>query len=92
MASLPVGAELSLNEGLGAMACSRNPVMGTRPSGDGCIHIVPPVMMMSTRDSGRWLSFLPSMNVTPPILTAGGFSRATGVSEGVICGVGICFF
>ena len=27
--------------------------MGTRPSGDGRMQMVPPVMMMSTRDSGK---------------------------------------
>jgi hypothetical protein len=34
------------------MAFSRKPVIGTSPSTDGCMQIVPPVMMMSTRDSG----------------------------------------
>jgi hypothetical protein len=49
---VPEGAELSLNDGRGAMAFSRKPVMGTSPSAEGCMQIVPPVMMMSTRDSG----------------------------------------
>jgi hypothetical protein len=49
---IPGGAELSLNDGRGAMALSRKPVMGTSPSTEGCMQMVPPVMMMSTRDSG----------------------------------------
>lgn len=46
------GFEPSLKEGLGFMPASRNPLAGTRPSGDDFIHIVPPVMTIRTRDSG----------------------------------------
>lgn len=42
------------------MALSRKPSLGARPSGPSCMHIVPPVPMMRTRDSGR------------PALTGGG--------------------
>lgn len=49
----PLGSELSLNVGLGAIALSRNPSLGARPSGPSCMHIVPPVPMINTRDSGR---------------------------------------
>lgn len=48
----PLGSELSLNVGLGAMALSRKPSLGARPSGPSCMHIVPPVPMIKTRDSG----------------------------------------
>jgi hypothetical protein len=36
------------------MACSKNPLAGTspNPSGEERIQIVPPVMMIRTRDSG----------------------------------------
>lgn len=33
--------DMSLNDGLVAMAFSRNPSTGTRPLADGCMHIVP---------------------------------------------------
>jgi hypothetical protein len=44
----------SLKLGLGAIACSKNPLAGTSPSpsGEERIQIVPPVMMIRTRDSG----------------------------------------
>lgn len=48
----PLGSDLSLNVGLGAIALSRNPSLGARPSGPSCMHIVPPVPMIKTRDSG----------------------------------------
>lgn len=51
-ANSPLGSELSLNVGLGAIALSRNPSLGARPSGPSCMHIVPPVPMIKTRDSG----------------------------------------
>lgn len=35
------------------MALSRKPSLGARPSGPSCMHIVPPVPMIKTRDSGR---------------------------------------
>ena len=47
------GPEGSLNEGRGAMAASRNPPLGCKPSGPSCMQMVPPVPMMRTRDSGR---------------------------------------
>src|SRR3954453_14902625 len=42
----------SLNSGLGDMQVSRNPRAGINPSGDFCIQIVPPVMIMRTLASG----------------------------------------
>lgn len=47
------GFEPSLKLGLGAIPFSRNPVAGIRPSGDGFMHIVPPVITMRTRASGN---------------------------------------
>jgi hypothetical protein len=42
----------SLNSGLGDMQVSRNPRAGINPSGDFCMQIVPPVMIMRTLASG----------------------------------------
>lgn len=42
----------SLNSGLGDMQVSRNPRAGTNPSGDFCMQIVPPVMIIRTLASG----------------------------------------
>src|ERR1700753_2760791 len=47
------GEDPSLNEGLGAIAFRRKPSIGIRPSGECCMHIVPPVIIMRTRDSGK---------------------------------------
>lgn len=44
---------MSLNVGRGAMALSKKLALGTNPSGPSCMHIVPPVPMMRTRDSGN---------------------------------------
>ena len=49
-----MGSDLSLKQGLGAMAFSRKPPRGWRPSGVGRMQMVPPVAMIRTRDSG-WL-------------------------------------
>jgi hypothetical protein len=40
------------------MPASRNPLAGTRPCGLDFIHMVPPVMTMSTRDSGYAVAIL----------------------------------
>jgi hypothetical protein len=40
-----------LNEGRGAIPASKKPFAGMRPSGLGRMQIVPPVIMMSTRES-----------------------------------------
>jgi hypothetical protein len=52
----PPGFDPSLKLGRGAIACSKNPLAGTRPrpSGEGRIQIVPPVMIIRTLDSGYW--------------------------------------
>lgn len=50
---VPSRPDMSLKVGRGAMALSRKPSLGARPSGPSCMHIVPPVPMMRTRDSGR---------------------------------------
>ena len=42
----------SLNSGLGDMQVSRNPRAGINPSGDFCMQIVPPVMIIRTLASG----------------------------------------
>ncbi len=54
----PRGSDRSLNEGRGSMALSRKPPMGSRPSGVGCMQMVPPVPMIRTRDSGYMASGL----------------------------------
>jgi hypothetical protein len=51
--SLP-GDDPSLKLGLGAIPASRNPLAGTRPSGEDLIHIVPPVITTRTLASGYW--------------------------------------
>ena len=61
-------SDRSLNEGRGAMAFSRKPFTGTRPAAEGCMHIVPPVMMMSTRDSG-YVSVALATALNPPMAT-----------------------
>lgn len=40
------------------MPASRKPLAGTMPCGLGLIQMVPPVMTMSTRDSGYWVAML----------------------------------
>lgn len=49
---LPLG-EASLKDGLGAIALSKKPLLGARPSGPCCMQMVPPVPIMRTRDSGK---------------------------------------
>lgn len=44
---------MSLKAGCGAMAALRKSPDGCSPSGPSCMQMVPPVPMMSTRDSGR---------------------------------------
>ena len=44
--------EPSLKEGRGAMPEVRKPRAGMKPLGDGFMQMVPPVMIMRTRDSG----------------------------------------
>jgi len=46
------GFDPSLKDGLGLIPASRNPLAGTKPSGDDLMHMVPPVMTMRTRPSG----------------------------------------
>jgi hypothetical protein len=72
----PFGSELSLNVGLGAMALSRKPSLGARPSGPSCIHIVPPVPMMRTRDSGR-----PALTGGRSVTAAGDMCMAGGLRD-----------
>ena len=43
---------MSLKDGRGSMARPMKSFIGTRPSSDGPMQIVPPVMMINTRDSG----------------------------------------
>jgi hypothetical protein len=50
--NLPRGVDMSLKVGLGAMADSKKSPLGWRPSGPSCMHIVPPVPIMRTLDSG----------------------------------------
>lgn len=50
--NLPRGVDMSLKVGLGAMADSKKSPLGWRPSGPCCMHIVPPVPIMRTLDSG----------------------------------------
>ena len=55
---LSPGLEPSLNEGLGFIPVFKKPLAGTRPSGDDLIHIVPPVMIIKTLDSGNCAAIL----------------------------------
>jgi hypothetical protein len=48
----------SLKDGRGAMPASRKPLAGTMPCGLGFMQMVPPVMTISTRDSGYCVAML----------------------------------
>jgi hypothetical protein len=48
--------EASLKQGTRAMHLSWNPLAGTNPAGEGCMQIVPPVMMINTLDSRTFSS------------------------------------
>jgi hypothetical protein len=49
--SIVVDGEPSLNVGTRAIHFSWKPRAGMKPDGEGCMQIVPPVMMIKTRDS-----------------------------------------
>jgi hypothetical protein len=57
--SYPPGFDPSLKLGRGAIASLRKSPLGTSPSALCFIHIVPPVMMMSTLLSGYGEAMLP---------------------------------
>lgn len=67
-------SDKSLNDGRGAIAFSRNPFTGTSPPAEGCMHIVPPVMMRSTLDSGYVCTAVPSAALVgkAPMVSAAG--------------------
>jgi hypothetical protein len=46
------------------MPASKNPLAGTRPSGDERMQIVPPVMMIRTRVSGYVVAILGTLRLT----------------------------
>jgi hypothetical protein len=47
-----------LKDGLGFIPASKKPLAGTKPSGEDFIHIVPPVMIIKTLDSGNWTAMV----------------------------------
>ena len=69
MTLMSAGFDRSLKDGRGAIHDSRNPRAGTKPSGLRFMQIVPPVIMIRTRDSaGRRVPWGVSM-----ALDAGGY-------------------
>ena len=52
MEEISRGGEPSLKDGRGARHAERNPRAGTKPLSDFFMQIVPPVIIIRTRDSG----------------------------------------
>jgi len=57
------GSDPSLKDGLGFIPASKKPLAGTKPSGEDLMHIVPPVIIINTRDSGYWAAILDRVEV-----------------------------
>lgn len=77
------GFDPSLKDGLGAMPSTRNPLAGTRPSGECFMQMVPPVMMIRTRASGYCVAIL--SNAAAGGVESSGRSKSLGDPVSLKC-------